>query len=367
MSNKEILLFLLQHFDNGNTEATPDLLNTLPLPSGSNIRGLFIDACSRLQSQELIKAVFTDKPAIYNAYLTHAGQDYLEKNTHTSQTVTTMSSSRGYHAVVYKVFIASPCDVPEERQIVRDVLDEWNMLHSQKEQKVFLPIGWETHSYSLAGAPPQQTLNKQILYDADLLIGVFWMKLGTPTDAYPSGSVEEFEEHVKSGKPAMLYFSNKALPQNFDEEQFRRLKEFKKSCQPRSFYKEYSGPDAFRDLLRNEIVHLVNNLPYFTEPAIQTPVSANNIPQLSDAAKEMLLRSHGTGKEIVNIRTRGGVTIGPNGHVEDLDWDNKREIAKQESALEELEKIGFIHTKSSKREIFNITNAGYEWIDKHEK
>jgi len=38
-------------------------------------------------------------------------------------------------------------------------------------------------------------------------------------------------------------------------------------------------------------------------------------------------------------------------------------IATLEAALEELENNGFIKARGYKREIFDITNAGYEWCD----
>ena len=57
------------------------------------------------------------------------------------------------------------------------------------------------------GDEPQTIINKRILEDADFLVGIFWTRLGTPTASYASGAVEEIEEHLAAGKPAMLYFS----------------------------------------------------------------------------------------------------------------------------------------------------------------
>ena len=38
-----------------------------------------------------------------------------------------------FQAKVYKIMIASPGDVDDERNIVRDVIAEWNAIHSEKE------------------------------------------------------------------------------------------------------------------------------------------------------------------------------------------------------------------------------------------
>lgn len=98
-----------------------------------------------------------------------------------------------YQSTAYKVFIASPGDVKEERSIVREVLAEWNDINSEKRALVLLPIGWDTHSTPEMGSPAQEIINKRVLKTADILIGVFWTKVGTPTDRYPSGTIEEID------------------------------------------------------------------------------------------------------------------------------------------------------------------------------
>ena len=92
---------------------------------------------------------------------------------------------------------------------------------------MLLPIRWETHSYPQTGAHPQKIINKQILEDADFLIGIFWSRFGTPTDDHPSATAEEISEHIKANKHAMLYFSNKPLPSNVDTNQLNQIREFK--------------------------------------------------------------------------------------------------------------------------------------------
>ena len=40
--------------------------------------------------------------------------------------------------------IASPGDVQAERDIVRDVVHEWNAVNAVRRGMVLLPVGWET-------------------------------------------------------------------------------------------------------------------------------------------------------------------------------------------------------------------------------
>lgn len=68
-----------------------------------------------------------------------------------------------YDAKAFNVMIASPGDVASERSIIRDVIYEWNAVHSNTRKIVLLPIGWESHSSPEMGASPQSIINNQIL------------------------------------------------------------------------------------------------------------------------------------------------------------------------------------------------------------
>lgn len=125
--------------------------------------------------------------------------------------VTFKEINMSYNSTVYNVMIASPGDVASERSIIREVVYEWNAVHSENRKIVLLPVGWETNSTPEMGNKPQEIINKQILGKCDLLVGIFWTRIGTPTDRYLSGSVEETEKIIDTGKPAMLYFSGQAV------------------------------------------------------------------------------------------------------------------------------------------------------------
>jgi hypothetical protein len=116
-----------------------------------------------------------------------------------------------YQAKVVRVMVASPGDVTEERDVIRDVIDKWNVANAKTFGVMLEATGWETHSFPELGARPQELINDRILKDCDLLIGVFWTRLDTPTSKAPSGTVEEIEKHVAAGKPTMIYFSSKPI------------------------------------------------------------------------------------------------------------------------------------------------------------
>ena len=45
-----------------------------------------------------------------------------------------------YQATVFRVMIASPSDVAEERQIIREVVNDWNAVHSLARRIALLPV-----------------------------------------------------------------------------------------------------------------------------------------------------------------------------------------------------------------------------------
>ncbi len=183
-----------------------------------------------------------------------------------------------YNAKVIRIFIASPGDVQKERDLIREVINEWNIINSFKYNTVLMPVGWETDSVASFGVPPQEEINLKLLNSCDLLIGVFWSKLGMPTSNYQSGTVEEIEVHSSQGKEIMLFFSKAAIPQkNYNEEQFKKLKVFKESISSRCLYKEYDDSDKFKDLFVKQLYAKLNE-DWATE-ILRTPlvpINANN-------------------------------------------------------------------------------------------
>lgn len=149
-----------------------------------------------------------------------------------------------YYARVLQVLVTSPNDVP--KSIIENVIEsvnQWNKLNSSVRNIYLKPVRWETDVYSTLGnEEPQQIINTQIVSKSDILIGVFWTRIGTPTDNYESGSVEEIERHIVTDKPAMLYFLKKKVPlelfNNVDsKQQYEKLEAFKSRWSKKGLYK----------------------------------------------------------------------------------------------------------------------------------
>src|SRR3954467_2857956 len=131
-----------------------------------------------------------------------------------------------YTAEILPVMIASPGDVAEERAIATDVIGLWNAVNSIATGTFLSAVRWETHAGAELSGRAQGIINERLLDHCDLLVGIFWTKLGTPTSEAESGTVEEIQRHVAAGKPTMVYFSVKpAAPDSIGHEQYQRVKD----------------------------------------------------------------------------------------------------------------------------------------------
>ncbi|HEY9226309.1 MAG TPA: hypothetical protein VIP11_06670 [Gemmatimonadaceae bacterium] len=267
--------------------------------------------------------------------------------------------------------IASPNDVAGERAIVREVLAEWNAVHSARRGLVVLPLGWEVSVAPEMGDQPQAIINKRILADADLLIGIFWTRIGTPTAEYASGSVEEIEEHLAVEKPAMLYFSSAPVhPDSVDPKQYEALRAFRDSCKSRGVYESYNDLAEFRNDLSRALQIRLNEAPFIgacdaeNGDASEIRVGRAAAPPALSREAQQLLKMAGQDPQgtILRLSYGGGTTVQSNDHVFTEDT-NARSVALWEGAIEELESHGFLRAGSAQREVFSLTRKGYEAAD----
>jgi hypothetical protein len=261
--------------------------------------------------------------------------------------------------------IASPGDVQRERDTVRAVLDEWNSVNGARRKLMLLPLGWETDVAPEMGDEPQNIINKRILKDADLLVGIFWTRLGTPTSGYASGAVEEIEEHLAAGKPAMLYFSSApAQLDAVDPQQYAALKTFKDSCKSRGVFEIYTDVGDFRQKFAKHLQIVLNEDGFAgSETGSAQTSSSTPITALSkEAAMLLKAATADPGGTIMVERYGGGSEIQSNDQVFNED-SSPRTLALWEGAIEELERRGLVKATSERREVFEVTREGFAAVD----
>lgn len=281
-----------------------------------------------------------------------------------------------YPATVYNVMIASPNDVQEERDAVRESVARWNAIHSKDQSIVLLPVGWETQSSPEMGDHPQNILNRQILEPSDLLVGLFWTRVGTPTDHYVSGSVEEIRRHVDAGKPAMLYFSNRPVRlDNVDEEQRKELQGFKDWCSQNGLLGECEDLPDFREKFYDHLQLKLNSHPYFQNTAVPEiqPSPSDLESSLSNQARNLLVVfAEGDGKVRHKVKSLEEIIEGGGKRL--VDSEAIRGFLLCKEAIEELQQKEIIEDISYREStgmmsnrtdiIYRITARGFHVYDR---
>ena len=165
-----------------------------------------------------------------------------------------------YVAHVLRVMIASPSDTAEARDAVESAVHAWNGANAQSKQTVLLPWRWETSSVPLLGSHPQSFINSQGVDSSDIVFALFGGRLGSPTSAAVSGTVEEIERAVAQGKPVHLYFSTAPLPNDVDIEQLDGLRTFKAAVSQRGLLGEFSNVSQLIHEVWKAIEHDISEL-----------------------------------------------------------------------------------------------------------
>ena len=171
-----------------------------------------------------------------------------------------------YNAKVYLVMIASPRDIYKEPDIVRKAIREWNALHSADKGVVLIPVSWDYDVPPTMGEHPQEVIDKHVLDKADLLVAIFWTRIGTPTKVAISGTVGEIQKHIEAGKPTMVYFSNESIkPDKLDKEQYDALIRFKQECQKNGLLGEFESADEFEKSFSRHLTKQIIENEYFVK------------------------------------------------------------------------------------------------------
>ena len=180
--------------------------------------------------------------------------------------------------------------------------------------------------------------------------------------------MEEIEEHLKLGKPAMLYFSDAPVaPQTLDAKQYDLLREFKESCKSRGILETYSTLTEFKAKFYRQLQIKLNQDGYFGTGQTQAAVTIaqpeqGEVLSLSREAQALLLEcADDPGGTIMRLRYIGGTMI-QSGRKAFVEPDNPRSVAIWEGALEELVSSG-LALSSGGGEVFRLTRKGYELAD----
>jgi hypothetical protein len=222
------------------------------------------------------------------------------------------------------VLIASPGDASAGRDAVERALHAWNDHRSDATNIILRPRRWETGSIPILGrGDTQSVINSQLVDESDIVVAVFYHRLGSPTARAVSGTAEEIKRSVAAGKFVHLYFAKKKLPYDLDLEQFKALREFRKEMQGiglvATFKSESELHPAITNAMEYDISHLSEPVksdgellreeiersrsdPNYEEPSLEEAVRAYTGQNADDdEAVEHPLRVHAFARTLPHI------------------------------------------------------------------
>ena len=231
-----------------------------------------------------------------------------------------------FKANVYKIMIGAPSDIDAEINIAFDVIQNWNNINAQSHNIVLLPSHWSINAYPTLSHKPQDAIDRQLVDKSDMLICIFGSKLGTPTDNYISGTVEEIEEHLKAKKEVMVFFCSQIDKSKTNLEQTCKLLEFQKEMYKRGLCSEYADAADFKSKLTDKLALCVNEN-FFGYREDDAPTSSHLFDfdeEETDALKHWVASGNDSAVFTHFIGGTAMLRIG-NGHI---DLQNNQEVVK---------------------------------------
>lgn len=172
---------------------------------------------------------------------------------------------------LYNLLISCPGDVKEEIILIETAVDEFNELYAEPLGITIKTRHWSKSSYAQSGGKPQALLNEQFVNKCDAAVAIFWTRFGSPTDEYDSGTEEEIEIMLRSGKQVFMYFSDKPIPPSkMNEEGYEKVQAFRGKYKDRGIYFTYSSDEEFKKLF---FAHL--SMYFLSEKKIEETMGAN--------------------------------------------------------------------------------------------
>ncbi len=204
--------------------------------------------------------------------------------------------------VSLRVVAVSPSDVEAEVATLERVIGDVNRNLALAGRNMVLELAnWKTDVYPGFHLEGTQAWIDSILKpeQADLVVGVFWKRLGSTGAAGTSGTEHEIrlacESASKVGKPhVMLYFNQTAATPKSKEEadEWGKVLALKKALSSTVFYSEYI-PAQFTYQVQNDLFRYVID-------AYPAPI----VPEISVTALPALVRAEGLAEVVGEIQLR---------------------------------------------------------------
>lgn len=146
-----------------------------------------------------------------------------------------------YAGQIARILISAPGDLgDEDRRTIVETVNAWNVREGETHGVAFVPMHWSSDAAAEYGIRPQESINQQLVDRADVVIALFWTRLGTPTGEAESGTVEELTRAAEAGRyVAVLRCRRPVDPSGIDTAQLAALETFFETHRGSGLVKDY--------------------------------------------------------------------------------------------------------------------------------
>lgn len=207
---------------------------------------------------------------------------------------------------IYHIFLASPGDMQEERQLARDFFAVYNRNTANRQNIEFKVVDWEHYSNSGLGRP-QALITRQTLEEFRnslvLVIGLLGQRFGTPTGGYDSGTEEEFATALRfrgeqGDWPEIKWFfrqgwGGQGMPkdpeQGFEVNiQWKRVLDFKarlQTSEPQFLTVEFPDTTDFERVFRQDLERWLHDpaRPWYEKSRPETTLKPDATPAAAES------------------------------------------------------------------------------------
>lgn len=175
--------------------------------------------------------------------------------------------------VVHNVFISCTSDIFDEVEIVKKEINNLNVRFKKLPVRLEY-LYWKEDLDAEYGYRAQESINRQLVNDADIGIVIIDKRLGSNTGKFDSGVVEEINVMKSKGKKIYVYFSEKKSDENnsYDSEFIKeknRVENFKKEFGKEAIYRIYEDLKDFRLKLNKDLETYILDINIIYTPTIR--------------------------------------------------------------------------------------------------
>ena len=196
-----------------------------------------------------------------------------------------------------KLFISCPGDITNEIDSINLAVKEINKINGKSNDFVIEIAHWNEDTYTQVGSDAQEVINEQI--DYDVLVGIMWLKVGTPTKRDKSGTIEEINKALSNPNVEQLIYFKTTPPSDLKQINTKDLDEinsYKKDLSKRGvLYKEFNTIEKFESLFRINLSNLIQDKFINKKSELQTET---HIPEIVSKKKN---QSYSEIVELLNL------------------------------------------------------------------